>query len=66
MGGRASAATRLGPLWWSEMPGSVTSMFSEPDEFETALRKEGALGLLVTGRGQFRARLTQIALHRLL
>jgi hypothetical protein len=48
------------------MPGSVTSMFSEPDEFETALRKEGALGLLVTGRGQFRARLTQIALHRLL
>ena len=47
------------------MPGSVTSVFSEPDDFEAALRKEGALGLLVTGRGQFRARLTQITLHRL-
>ena len=47
------------------MPGSVTSVFSEPDDFEAALRKEGARGLLVTGRGQFRARLTQITLHRL-
>jgi len=47
------------------MPGSVTSVSSEPDEFEGALRKEGCLGLLITGRGQFRARLTQIALHRL-
>ena len=47
------------------MPGSVTSVFSEPDDFEAALRQEGTLGLLVTGRGQFRARLTQITLHRL-
>lgn len=47
------------------MPGSVTSVFSEAEVFEAALREEGCLGLLVTGRGAFRARLTQIALHRL-
>ena len=47
------------------MPGSVASMFSEAEDFETALRQEGCLGLLVTGRGAFRARLTQVALHRL-
>jgi AraC family ethanolamine operon transcriptional activator len=47
------------------MPGSVTSVFSEADDFEAALHEEGCLGLLVTGRGAFRARLTQIALHRL-
>jgi len=40
-------------------------MFSEPADFEAALRAEGGLGLLVTGRGEFRARLTQVALHRL-
>jgi hypothetical protein len=47
------------------MPGSVTSVFSEAEDFETALREEGCLGLLVTGPGAFRARLTQVALHRL-
>jgi AraC-like DNA-binding protein len=47
------------------MPGSVTSVFSEPGDFEDALREEGGLGLLITGRGQFRARLTQVKLHRL-
>jgi AraC-like DNA-binding protein len=47
------------------MPRSVTSVFSEPADFEAALREEGGLGLLITGRGQFRARLTQVALHRL-
>jgi hypothetical protein len=47
------------------MPGSVTSVFSEPDDFEAALRADGVLGLLATGRGRFRARLTQITLHRL-
>src|SRR5271170_2521240 len=47
------------------MPGSVTSVFSEPEDFEVALRGEGGLGLLVTAPGQFRARLTQVALHRL-
>jgi len=47
------------------MPGSATSVFSEAEDFEAALRAEGCLGLLVTGRGQFRARLTQISLHQL-
>jgi AraC-like DNA-binding protein len=47
------------------MPGSVTSVFSEAEDFETALREEGCLGLLVTGPSAFRARLTQVALHRL-
>jgi AraC-like DNA-binding protein len=45
------------------MTGSVTSAFSEPEDFEVALRADGCLTLLVTGRGQFRARLTQVALH---
>jgi AraC-like DNA-binding protein len=47
------------------MPGSVTSVFSEAEDFAAALREEGGLGLLITGRGQFRARLTQVKLHRL-
>jgi len=47
------------------MPGSVTSVFSEAQDFEAALRAEGGAGLLVTGRGAFRARLTQITLDRL-
>ena len=45
------------------MSGSNTWVFSEPEDFEAALRLEGCLGLLITGRGQFRARLTQIALQ---
>jgi len=47
------------------MPDSVTSVFSESEDFETALRKEGCLGMVTTGRGQFRAQLTQVALYRL-
>jgi hypothetical protein len=47
------------------MPDSVTSVFSEPEDFEAALGKEGCLGLLITGRAPFRARLTEIKLHRL-
>jgi AraC-like DNA-binding protein len=47
------------------MPGSVTSVFSEAADFEATLREDGCLGMLVTGQGAFRARLTQIALHRL-
>jgi AraC-like DNA-binding protein len=45
------------------MAGSVTSVFSEPEDFEDALRKEGCRGLIITGRGEFRAQLTQITLH---
>jgi hypothetical protein len=47
------------------MPGSVTSVFSEAEDFEAALREEGCLGLLVTCRSAFRARLTQVGLHLL-
>ena len=47
------------------MPGSIASVFSEAEDFETVLGQEGCFGLLVTGRGSFRARLTQVALHRL-
>lgn len=47
------------------MPGSSTLVFSDPEDFETALRAEGCLGLVITGHGQFQARLVQVALHRL-
>ena len=47
------------------MPRSVMSVFSEPDEFQAALREEGVLNLLVTGLGEFRARLIQVTLHHL-
>ena len=47
------------------MPGSSTLVFSDPEDFETALRAEGCLGLWITGRGQFRARLVQVVLDRL-
>jgi AraC-like DNA-binding protein len=47
------------------MPGSVTSVFSEPDDFQAALHREGGSGLLVTAFGDFRARLTQLDLHSL-
>jgi hypothetical protein len=48
-----------------EMPASVTSVFGEPDNFEAALRADGVSTLLVTARGQFRARLTQITLQHM-
>jgi AraC-like DNA-binding protein len=48
---------------WLDMPGSITSMFSEPEDFEAVLREEGVLGVLINGRGRFQAQLTQIALH---
>jgi AraC-like DNA-binding protein len=47
------------------MPGSATSVFSEAQEFEATLREGGCRGLLVTGLGKFRARLTRIKLHGL-
>jgi len=48
-----------------KLPGSVISLFSDLDEFQAALREDGLLNLLVTGSGQFRARLTQVTLHRM-
>src|SRR5262249_19194228 len=48
------------------MPYSISSaLFSEPEEFETAMRLEGWLTMLVTARGQFRARLTRHSLSEI-
>jgi hypothetical protein len=47
------------------MPGSVTSVFIEPKDFKAAFCTEGCRSLVVTGHGQFRARLPQVALHLL-
>jgi AraC-like DNA-binding protein len=47
------------------MPGSLTSAFTEAADFEAALREGGCRNLLVTGPGEFRARLTRIALLQL-
>jgi AraC-like DNA-binding protein len=47
------------------MPGSFTAVFGEPDDYQAALSAAGVLTLLVTGHGQFHARLTEIGLHRL-
>jgi AraC-like DNA-binding protein len=45
------------------MPETVTAAFSEPEDFETALRMEGLRNLLITARGRFRARLTRVSLN---
>ena len=42
------------------MPASLTSVFSEPADFAAALCEDHGLDLLIIGRGQFRARLTQV------
>lgn len=47
------------------MPGSMTSVFGELDEFQAALGNEGYLNFFLTDPGQFRAKLTQVKLHRL-
>ncbi len=47
------------------MPESVTSFFTEPAEFASTLAKQGISNLVITGHGQFQARLTSIALHSL-
>ena len=47
------------------MPGSRASVFGEAEDFQAALSADGVAGLLVTGRGQFRARMTQVALEGL-
>lgn len=53
------------PAGSKKISGSTISVVGEPDDFEAALQGAGAVRLLVTGRGQFRGRLTHIALHRL-
>lgn len=47
------------------MPESVTSVFTEPADFAAAMAREGCRCLVITGQGQFRARLTWVALHSL-
>jgi AraC-like DNA-binding protein len=47
------------------MPGSLSSVFGEPEDFQAALSGNGVAGLLITDRGQFQARLTQIRLDAL-
>ena len=47
------------------MPGSGASVFDEAEDFQAALSANGVAGLLITGRGHFRARLTQIRPGRL-
>jgi hypothetical protein len=47
------------------MPASITSVFSKAEDFAAAMRAEGCFGLLVTGPGAFRVRLTQVVLHQL-
>ena len=47
------------------MPGSRASVFYEAEDFQAALSADGVAGLLVTGHGQFRARVTQVELDRL-
>jgi hypothetical protein len=45
------------------MPGSCASVFGEAEDFQAALSANGVAAVLVTGRGQFRARMTQLALE---
>lgn len=47
------------------MPGSTTSVFSEPDDYQAALRRDGEFDLIVTGHGRFMAELTRIELARM-
>jgi AraC-like DNA-binding protein len=44
------------------MPGSRASVLGEAKDFQAALSADGVAGLLVTSRGHFRARLTQVRL----
>jgi AraC-like DNA-binding protein len=48
-----------------KMPESVTAAFSEPEDFETALRSEGFQSLLITTRDRFRARFTRVSLNQI-
>jgi methylphosphotriester-DNA--protein-cysteine methyltransferase len=47
------------------MPGSCTWAFSEAEDFEIALREEGNRAIVVSGPGEFEARLTRVTLNHL-
>jgi AraC-like DNA-binding protein len=44
------------------MPGSRASVFGEAEDFQAALNADGVVGVLLTERGQFQARVTQVGL----
>ena len=46
------------------MSGTGKSAFSEPGDYQAALRRDGVLELVVSGRGAFHAELTRIELPR--
>src|SRR5215813_2864016 len=46
------------------MPGSRMSVFGEAEDFQASLSADGVADMLFTGRGDFRARLTQVELER--
>ena len=52
------------PNGWT-MPASTMSAFSDASDLEVALRGVGDVHLIVTGRGEFRARVTHVELQRL-
>lgn len=57
----AQRPTRTG----EQMPTSVTSVFSNLNDFAEALRSLGIVHLAATGPGEFRARLTRVELQHL-
>lgn len=44
---------------------SDTTVFRDPEDFETALSGERVVRFLLNGHGRFQARVTQLLLHRL-
>ena len=51
------------PDVWQNMRHSVTSVFSEPDDFEAAMHAEGSASLVTTASGRLHAKLTQVGLN---
>lgn len=47
------------------MRGSVTSTFSDPEEFQAAMSADSSISFLFTGSGRFRAQSTEIKLNHL-
>jgi len=47
------------------LPGSTISVFSEPDDYQAALRSDGGFDRFVEGRGEFSAQLTRVELPRM-
>ena len=66
----AMSVAVFGPGFWfgwyaeRQMPGSGTSTFTDPDDYQASLRRP-QLDLVVTARGAFKARLTWATLHQL-